>query len=482
MTEGMWRFRDGEIKSRRGNPSGNQDFGITRWFAGIMQTVVFFPRGDCCGFHRYFWIPGQDAWDKLLAMKSERVVIVGGGVVGLCSAYYALKRGFQVTVIEREAAGGDNCSMGNAGMIVPSHFIPLAAPGMIAKGLRWMFNPESPFYVKPRVNLDLMRWGWQFYRHSTERHVAASRGLLRDLNLESRRLFSELAAEEDFGLVKRGLLMLCKTQKGLDEEAHVSRDARELGLGAEVLDARATAAMDPSITMDVVGSVYFAQDCHLSPSRFMASIRKRVLAAGGVIESGVTLDKIETQGGRTTAVSGNGRRFEGDQFVIAGGSWSAALLKSVGFNLPLQAGKGYSLTMASPPELPQLCSIFTEAKVAITPMEGGLRFGGTMEVGGLDLSINPSRVRGIVKSVNSYFPKFSEKDFENIKPWAGLRPVSPDGVPYLGAVPGLPNLLVASGHAMMGVSLGPVSGRLVADLLAGETPFRPIDGMAVGRF
>ena len=415
-------------------------------------------------------------------MKQEQVIIVGGGVIGLCSAYYALKRGFSVTVIERESAGGDNCSMGNAGMIVPSHFTPLAAPGMITKGLRWMFNPESPFYVRPRVNLDLMRWGWLFYRHSTERHVAASRELLRDLNLESRRLFAELAEEEDFGLVRRGLLMLCKSQKGLDEEAHVAKEAHEIGLQADVLDAAATALLDPAITMDVAGAVYFPQDCHLSPGRFMASIRRRILAAGGIIESGMTIDGIEIQSGKVVAVTGNGKRFEGGKFVIAGGSWSADLLKSVGLKLPLQAGKGYSLTLTSPPELPQLCSIFAEAKVAITPMDGSLRFGGTMEVGGLDLSINPARVRGIVKSVHSYFPKFSESDFEGIKPWAGLRPVSPDGIPYLGQVAGFPNLLAASGHAMMGLSLGPISGRLVADLLAGDPPFRPIEALAPGRF
>lgn len=415
-------------------------------------------------------------------MQSDRVVIVGGGVIGLCSAYYALKRGLQVTVIERETAGGDNCSMGNAGMIVPSHFTPLAAPGMIAKGLRWMFNPESPFYVRPRVNLDLMRWGWLFYRHSTERHVAGTRELLLDLNLESRRLFAELSEEEEFGLVKRGLLMLCKSQKGLDEEAHVAKEANELGLKAEVLDAGAAARLDPAVTMSVAGAVYFPEDCHLNPSRFMASIRKRVLAAGGVIESAVIIDGMETRAGKVSAVTGNGRRFEGGKFVVAGGSWSADLLKAVGFKLPLQAGKGYSLTLPAPPELPRLCSIFAEAKVAITPMDGSLRFGGTMEVGGLDLSINPSRVRGIIKSVNAYFPEFSESDFEGVKPWAGLRPVSPDGVPYLGPVPGLTNLLTATGHAMMGLSLGPVSGRLVADLLAGDTPFRPIEALSPGRF
>lgn len=414
--------------------------------------------------------------------RKNRVVILGGGVIGLCSAYYALKRGFQVTVVEREAAGGDNCSMGNAGMIVPSHFIPLAAPGMISKGLRWMFNPESPFYVRPRIDLGLAKWGWLFYRHSTAKHVAETRELLRDLNLESRRLFAELAAEEDFGLQKRGMLMLCKTAKGLDEEAEVGAAAREIGLEAEVLDAAATRKLDPGITMDIAGAVYFPQDCHLDPARFMASLRKRVLALGGDIGSGVEIDGFEWRDGRIVAMTGGGQRFEGDEFILAAGSWTAELLGKVGVRLPLQAGKGYSLTLPNPPQLPQVCSIFVEAKVAITPMGGKLRFAGTMEVGGLDLSINPARVRGIVKSVHSYFPKFSEADFEGVKPWAGLRPVSPDGIPYLGRPKGFSNLVVATGHAMMGLSLGPVSGRLVADLLEGKEPFRPIGGMAVGRF
>jgi D-amino-acid dehydrogenase len=415
-------------------------------------------------------------------MKTERVVIIGGGVIGLCSAYYALKRGFNVTVIEREDAGGDNCSMGNAGMIVPSHFIPLAAPGMLAKGLRWMLNPESPFFVRPRLDPALMRWGWLFYRNSTERHVKASRELLRDLSLESRRLFGELSTDGDFGLVQRGLLMLCKTSKGLHEEAEVAKAAQEIGLQTEVLDAAATAKADPSVTMNVAGAVYYPQDCHLDPARFMATLRKRIVERGGRIVSGVTIKSINCRQGRVVSVSSIESVFEGDKFVVAGGSWSAKLLKSVGLRLPLQAGKGYSLSLQNPPELPRLCSIFAEAKVAITPMGDSLRFGGTMEVGGLDLKINPARVRGIVKSVNAYFPKFAESDFSNVAPWAGLRPVSPDGIPYLGEVAGMPNLIAATGHAMMGLSLAPVSGRLVADLLAKDQPFRPIEAMAPGRF
>lgn len=424
----------------------------------------------------------RGCYGKGTQMDKNRVVIIGGGVVGLSAAYYSLKAGMAVTVLEREGADEANCSVGNAGMVVPSHFIPLAAPGMMAKGLKWMFDRESPFYVRPRLSPELAKWGWLFYRHSTAAHVVRVRELLRDLNLESRRLFTELAEEFDFGLETRGLLMLCDTAKGLEGEAQVAAEAAEIGVKARVLTAEQAAAADPGVTMKLAGAVLWEQDCHLDPARFVDGLRRKVISMGGVVEHGVAVDGWVRKGGRVTAVKAGGREFAGGKFVVAGGSWSADLLREFGLKLPLQAGKGYSLTLPHPPELPQLCSIFAEAKVAITPMGGTLRFAGTMEVGGLDRSVDPLRVRGIIKSVPRYFPKFSEKDFEGIEPWAGLRPVSPDGVPYLGAVPGTENVVAATGHAMMGLSLGPVSGRLVADLLGGQAPFRAIDGMAVGRF
>ncbi|MFN8572173.1 MAG: FAD-dependent oxidoreductase [Gemmatimonadaceae bacterium] len=415
-------------------------------------------------------------------MTSQRTVIVGSGVIGLCAAYYALKRGMAVTVLERGEADGDCCSLGNAGMVVPSHFVPLASPGMIARGLRAMANPESPFYMHPRLDVGLMRWSAQFARSATAQHVAASRELLRDLHLESRRLFVELAAEDDFGLVQRGLLMLCKTAKGLDDEAHLAQDARDLGLQADVLDAARTASIEPNLSMDVAGSVYFAQDCHLDPVRFVDAMRRRVLSMGGEIVYNAPVDRIEASRGAVTGVRSAGRLFEGQAVVVAAGSWSADLLSTVGCSLLLQAGKGYSLTLPSPPQLPSLCAILTEASVAVTPMGGRLRFAGTMELAGLDRSINRSRVQGIIKSVGAYLPQFGPSAFDNVAPWAGLRPVSADGVPYVGKVERLPNLIVATGHAMMGMSLGPVTGRLVAELLAGDTPFLPIGGMSPGRF
>lgn len=412
--------------------------------------------------------------------SQKTVVIVGGGIVGLCSAYYAMQRGWQVIVVERDAETTEGCSFGNAGMVVPSHFIPLAAPGMIAKGMRWMMNPESPFYVKPRLNIDLMRWGILFWKHANQAHTERCKQLLADMSLASRDLFEELQAEEDFGLEKRGLLMLCKTQKSLDSEAEVAKMAQQLGIEAELCDAKRISELDPSIEMDVQGGVWFEQDCHLDPQRLMCMLRRRLVAGGAELRYQSEVESFEQSGTSVKAiVLKNGEKIAANSVVITGGSWTPDLTQKLGAKLCMQAGKGYSLTLPDPVQLPKLCSIFAEAKVAITPIGNQLRFAGTMEVGGNDLTINPSRVRGIIKSVGDYFPQFDVSHFDNVEPWAGLRPCSPDGVPYIGGLPGFDNVIVATGHAMMGLSLGPITGQMVADMLDGENLDRRL---AIDRF
>lgn len=414
--------------------------------------------------------------------STKKLVIVGNGVIGLSTAYYALKNGYQVTVLDRNLPDEGNCSSANAGMVVPSHFIPLAAPGVISKGLRWMLDKESPFYVRPRISLELARWGWLFCQHANQEHVDAVRHILCELNLESRRLFQELSSEEDFGLQSRGLLMLCESQHALDEEAEVAAQARELGLNTKLLDAKASAALDPGINMNIAGAVHFADDCHLDPARFLTSLTGRIKQMGGQIIHDCPIDEITFSSGKISAVSGSNGTFEADEFVIAGGAWSPCLLKQIRLRLPMQSGKGYSLTLPNPTQLPRLCSILTEAKVAVTPMGNSLRFAGTMEVGGLGTEINPARVRGIIKAATRYFPDFKISDFDGIEPWVGLRPVSPDGMPYLGRVPHLDNLVVATGHAMMGLSLAPVTGKLVSEILTNRPTSIALDALAPDRF
>jgi D-amino-acid dehydrogenase len=373
----------------------------------------------------------------------------------------------RVTLVERNGERRDGCSYGNTGMVVPSHFVPLAAPGMVALALKWMWNPASPFYVKPRWSLDLVRWGLQFTRAASALHVSRAAPLLCRLHLESRALYEELAASANFQFEKRGVLVLCRTEHALEEEAALVGQARTLGLSAQVLDAKAVAALEPEVRLDVAGAVHIAEDCNVEPRALMAALQARCAAARVELRWNTEATGWRMAGGRIRALSTSAGELEADEFVLGAGSWSPPLARSLGLRLPMQAGKGYSLTLERPRRSPRTCAVLSEARVSVSPMNGALRFGGTMELAGLDESINPIRVRGIIDAVQRYFPDFRAQDFEGIQPWRGLRPCTPDGLPYVGRSARAPNLVVATGHAMMGVSLGPVTGNLVADVLDG---------------
>jgi D-amino-acid dehydrogenase len=303
--------------------------------------------------------------------------------------------------------------------------------------------------------------------------------------MASRTAFEELeqAANGDgFGLVKRGLLMLCKEAHTLDEEATAAEKARSLGVPAEVLDAQQTAKLDPGIRMDIAGSVFFPKDCHLTPDRFMAAMKKLASDAGvkffydtevtGFSKRGLILEAVKTSRGD----------FAADEFVLCGGSWSSNLAQTLGLNIPMQAGKGYSLTLPNPPKKPEICAILTEARVAVTPMGKALRIGGTMEIAGLNEDVNPIRVQGIIKSALRYYPELRAEDFDGLEPWRGLRPCSPDGLPYLGRTARYNNLSFATGHAMMGLSLGPITGKLMAEILETRKPSIDISMLKPDRY
>ncbi len=402
---------------------------------------------------------------------SKKVVIVGAGVAGLCTAYYCAREGFDVTVVERGDPVRDGASYGNAGMIVPSHFIPLAAPGMVALGLKWMWNPASPFYIKPRFDKELFGWAFKFWKASSADHVRRAAPLIAELSLASRACFEELDTlpDHDWGFEKKGLVMLCREKHTLDEEAKTAAQARALGVPAEIYDAAATAKLNPGARMDVAGSIYFPLDCHLSPRRFLSSLQRELTRLGVGFRWNTEVRSFRKEGARLrAAVLGDGQEITADDFVLCGGTWAPDLVADLGLRLPMQAGKGYSLTLEKPHHQLTTPSILTEARVAVTPMGDTLRVGGTMEVAGRDLGINPVRVRGIIDSFCRYFPEYQPKDFADVKPWSGLRPCSPDGMPYVGRTGKFTNLSVAAGHAMMGLSLGPITGKVIADTLAGR--------------
>ena len=414
---------------------------------------------------------------------AKRVLIIGNGIIGLSSALAALRSGFDVTVLDRHAEHIENCSYGNSGMVVPSHFVPIAQPGVISQGLRWMRDPESPFYVQPRLNLDLIKWGMRFYMSTHRDQVAAGSELLKQMHLASRELYCQWQDQGiDCSLSTRGLLMLCNSAHGLEEEAALAQKARELGIPASVLDERETAALDPNITMKVQGSVYYQKDCHLNPAQLIGSLRKKIDSLGGKFVYGQHVVGWDEQAGKIRAVRTLKGTFEADEFVLSTGVWSDGMSKPLGLKIPMQPGKGYSLTLPDPVELPKVCSILVEAKVAVTPIGSALRFGGTMQLGELNESIDPRRLAGILKSIPQYMPLFKPSHFEGIEPWVGLRPVSPDGLPYIGRTSLVRNLVVATGHAMMGVSLGPITGELVAQILLGKPTSIDLRHASVDRF
>jgi D-amino-acid dehydrogenase len=415
----------------------------------------------------------------------SKAVIIGGGVIGLFSAYYLNKSGWKVDIIDQGDLS-DNCSYGNAGMITPSHFVPLAAPGMVEQGIRWMFDSKSPFYVKPSLNPELIGWGLKFLKSATRKHVDRSAGALRDISVMSKVLFQEFekVSNIEFGLEDKGILMLFKTPAFVEEEKHLAEQATNLGLDAQYLSPDECRQLQPGVEMDILGAVHYHCDAHLYPNKLMRGLIKYIENAKGMaIYRNTEITKIVHDSGKITSVNSNDREFKGDAYVVAGGAWSPGIARLAGLKVPLMPGKGYSFMVPQDDSKRMtIPSILCEARVAITPMNGSIRYGGTMEVGKINQKINMNRVQGIVESVPKYFPNFKPEMPQQKDIWFGFRPVSPDGMPYIGLSNKYKNLAVATGHAMIGLSLGPATGKIISQVLNGQATEMNITPFAVDRF
>lgn len=401
----------------------------------------------------------------------SKVLIIGAGIMGLSTAYYLHKKGHQVTIINKGEIR-DSCSLGNAGMIVPSHFVPLASPGMITQGIRWMFDAKSPFYVRPSLNIELLKWGLKFMKNANQKQVSKAAIPLRDLSLLSKKLYQELAgtADFDFELSNHGILAFYKTEKAAEEEAHLAAKGNELGLDMAVLDAAACKKLQPKLNLDVLGAVHYRCDSHLYPTKLIAALTRYLEKNGVEIRRGEEVQQLVKQGGKITAVRTEKGMLEADHYVLATGSWSPAIAKTAGLNISIMPGKGYSFMEPEMEERMTIPALLCEARVAITPMNGGLRFGGTMELDKINERVDMKRVKGIVASVPKYFPDLNPLLPKSEQVWFGFRPSSPDGLPYIGRTKKLSNLIVATGHGMMGLSLGPATGFLVSQLIAEQVP------------
>lgn len=414
---------------------------------------------------------------------SERadVLIIGGGVVGVCTAYYVAGHGRAVTLVEQgEIASGS--SNGNAGFILPSHVVPLASPGALSSGLRWMFDPESPFYIKPRLDLDLFDWLLRFMAASNERHVRRSVPVLRELACASIALYEELSRLDglDFGYRQNGMMYVYKTRKGLAHGAEEAAFAGEAGTVSKVLNAEEACALEPTVRPDVAGGVYYPEDAHIDPGAFVRGLARRAETQGVCIRTQTEVLNVETTGRRVTRVRTTRGDFHPDQVVLAAGAWSPATVRGLRLRVPIQPAKGYSVTVQRPQASPGMPLLLGESRVAVTPLGDRLRFGGTLELAGLDFTINRQRVEAIMRAANDYLVGMD--DPQPVEIWRGLRPCTPDGLPMVGRTKAFENLILAAGHATVGMSLGPITGKLVAQVVNGQTPEMDLTPLRAERF
>ena len=410
---------------------------------------------------------------------SKEVVIIGGGIIGLCSAYYLQKEGCAVTIIDQSDMT-KGASFVNAGYITPSHIIPLAAPGMITKGLKWMFDTASPFYVKPRLDKDFLQWAWAFKKSATASKVEKAIPIIKEINILGRTLYEEIKQSGDFNFhyERKGLLMLYKTDKAGEEEWEVGQRAIKEGLNVNHITAEEVKKMEPNAAIDCKGAVYFDSDAHMTPKEFMTEMASYLKEKGVTFYTHEKVQDLAISKDAIKEVMTTKRKLKADEVLIAAGSWSPLLTRKLGVKIPIQAGKGYRINTERETGI-TIPALLVEAKVAVTPMNGFTRFAGTMELAGINDTINPKRVKAISKAVSNYYQGLSLTKEEEATADFGLRPCSPDGLPYIGRTHKYKNLIIASGHAMMGWSLGPPTGKLVSEIISDKKlsldikPFHP---------
>lgn len=400
----------------------------------------------------------------------KQVVIIGGGISGLCSAYYLFREGYEVTLLEKKDLS-EGASIINAGFNTPRHIIPLAAPGMVNQGLKWMWKSTSPFYIKPRWDLDFFDWAWKFKRSATKAHVERSIPVLKDISLKSNILYEEILETVDFKAHYRkdGLLTVFHTEKAKKAEIEKGKRIQSENLDVEVLSKNEALQVQPALDEKVLGAVYYKCDAHSTPGDFINRFGDWLARNGVNLKFNEEVTELVKKGNELIGVKTNSRYYQADLFVLAAGSWSSQLARTLGLKIPIQGGKGYSMDVYRETGI-TLPAILAESKVAVTPMDGFTRFAGTMEFSGNNDIIRKERVGAIARAAASYYKNIEITREEKNNARSGLRPVSPDGLPFIGKTSRYDNLIIAAGHAMIGWSLGAVTGKLVSQIAIDREP------------
>ncbi|TFH38478.1 MAG: FAD-binding oxidoreductase [Bacteroidia bacterium] len=409
----------------------------------------------------------------------KRVLIAGGGIIGLTTAYYLNKAGHHVTIIDRHDFL-TNCSTRNAGLIVPSHFVPLASPGIVWQGIKWIFNDKSPFSINIKADIDLAKWGFRFWNSSTRKNVRDASPVLFGLNSFSKELYKSL--DQETGLStdynERGLLMLFRSAAKGEEEVKMAEEAHKLGILAQIMTPSEIRELEPETEFDVKGGIFYPGDASIMADRFMISLINYLKTREVSMLPENELIDISISGNRAVKAITNRGTIDFDELVISGGVQSQKLFNKLGANIQVQSGKGYSFSLKTGARL-NTPLILTDARVSVTPYENFTRFAGAMEIGGVENSIKKRRILGMVESINRFIPGIKMELPAANRVWSGLRPCSVDGLPYIGRLNKYSNIVIATGHSMMGVSLAPATGKLVEELISGKSPsvdlkpFRP---------
>lgn len=416
-------------------------------------------------------------------MSHSDVIIVGGGVIGAMSAYYLNRQGARVTIIDR-ARFGAACSHGNCGYICPSHALPLPRPGVISKMMWTVFSKSSPLYIKPRLSWSLWMWMLNFTRRCNERDMLASADVLSALLNSSRALYDELVQSEQLACdwEDRGLLFVYHSRAEFDHYASTAQMLLErYNLEARRYDADALLQLEPSLKPGAAaGAWLYPIDAHVRPDRLMAEMRRILQSRGVKIIEDCEMQGLDRSNGQATALRTSQGDMRADRFVIATGAMTPMISKHLGCRIPIQPGKGYSITMSRPSVCPTYPMIFEEHRVAVTPWGSGYRIGSTMEFSGYDTFLDPARLENLKRGAEVYL---KEPHCDPVtESWYGWRPMTWDSLPIIDRTPAMSNVVLAVGHNMLGLSLGAVTGKLVSEIISGTPAHVGLDACRISRF